>query len=86
MIKHRYGLTREGWLALFEAQNGECLICGEALALPIGTRKDKRRTVVDHCHDTGVVRGLLCGECNLGIGYFKHDEARLRAALAYLSR
>jgi hypothetical protein len=84
MMKYRYGITKDEWLAMFASQNGQCQICKIGLEVPVGTRQDKRRTVVDHCHDTGQVRGLLCGECNLGIGYFKHDPALLQAALAYL--
>ena len=40
--------------------------------------------VVDHCHDTNRVRGLLCTNCNVAIGHMKDDVERLRAAISYL--
>jgi hypothetical protein len=42
--------------------------------------------VVDHCHDTGAVRALLCIQCNAGLGHFDHNPARLRAAASYVER
>lgn len=66
---------------LREAQNGRCAICGTAeAAAPCG------RLHLDHDHTTHVVRGLLCGNCNAGLGQFKDDPVRLRAAIDYLAR
>lgn len=83
-IKSLYGLTKADWMTLFDAQQGRCAICGTALAVEVGSRRDKDRTCVDHCHETGKVRGLLCGRCNLGIGYLRHDPELLRKAERYL--
>lgn len=70
----RYGITVEDYWRMHAQQDGKCLICG-------GTED---RLVVDHCHETSKVRGLLCNRCNVGIGYFRHDPDRLMAASAYL--
>lgn len=77
-LKHKYGLTRDDYDALATAQGGGCGIC--RAPLPAGMRGN-----VDHCHETGRVRGLLCNSCNVGIGHLKHDPARLRAAIDYLT-
>jgi hypothetical protein len=69
----RYGLTRETHEALELAQDARCAICDGALPLR-----------VDHDHSTGRVRGLLCHNCNVGLGHFRDDPALLRRALAYL--
>lgn len=51
----------------------ECVICGDPVEL-----------VVDHCHNTNKVRGMLCGSCNLGLGKFKDDPQLLEFARIYL--
>lgn len=72
----KYGITREEYFALKEAQHGCCAICG---------REPKtRRLAVDHDHATGKVRGLLCAACNMGLGAYRDDIAMLRRAIAYL--
>lgn len=77
----RYGLTPEGYEALFEAQDGRCAICRRPDA------PTKRGMLhVDHCHDTGRVRGLLCSTCNTGIGHLGDDIERVTLALEYLKK
>lgn len=83
-IKHRYGVSKDEWMAKFEQQGGLCAICGFVLTSVVAEVNAKDRTATDHCHETGEFRGLLCGLCNLGIGYLRHDPALLRAAVAYL--
>jgi len=56
-IKKKYGLSQEQYLAMLRAQNGRCACCKR---LP----KPGRWLAVDHCHETGRVRGLLCNMCN----------------------
>jgi hypothetical protein len=75
-LKHHYGISLEQYEALFKRQAGACAIC---------RKKSTRVLCVDHCHITCEVRGLLCRNCNLGIGHFNDDTNRLRAALAYLA-
>lgn len=78
-----YGLTPSDYHALLVAQHGLCAICR---ATSVGQRRNGRALPlhVDHCHTTGRVRGLLCQACNRGIGFFKEQPSRIRAALAYL--
>lgn len=75
-----YRLTRAERLSLVEAQRGRCAICSRTEA-ELG-----EQLCVDHCHDTGRVRGLLCRSCNLGIGYLKDNSERVWQAFAYLVR
>ena len=69
-----YGLTPEEYNSLWDKQNGGCVICGST----------EKKLCVDHCHNTGVVRGLLCTNCNQGLGQFKDDPGLLRSAATYL--
>jgi Recombination endonuclease VII len=78
-LKQKYGMTEADYRALFEAQGGVCAICR---CLPDGV--DLTLLVVDHDHETGRVRGLLCTTCNLGLERFKDDPKLLRAAALYL--
>lgn len=72
----RYGLREEAFDALFQAQSGKCAICQE--------EQQGRSLTVDHDHDTGEVRALLCRECNLGLGQFKDNLLLLRRAVNYM--
>jgi len=74
-LKRRYGISPAEYDALLAKQGGACAIC---------RRRAKGRLCVDHCHVTGMVRGLLCNECNGALGYLRDDQASLVAALAYL--
>jgi hypothetical protein len=71
----RYGIGADQVAALIERQGGVCAICG---------RPDPEH--VDHCHDSGLIRGVLCFNCNGGLGQFGDDIERLRAAIRYLER
>lgn len=64
---------------LHTAQNGKCAICGSEQAA-----KDGRKLALDHHHESGIVRGLLCTTCNQGIGAFRENPDLLRAAISYL--
>ena len=57
--------------------SGVCAICGSA-------RSVKRNLSLDHCHKTGELRGVLCHNCNVGLGHFKDDADLLRRAVDYL--
>lgn len=75
----RYGLTEADYEAMQIAQGFRCAICHS-------TPPPGERLAVDHCHDTGAVRGLLCRRCNTGIGLLRDDPQILSAAVAYLDR
>lgn len=75
-IKKEYGLSRDDFNNLVNEQNGMCAICGTDLA--------DANAHIDHCHGTGVVRGILCGRCNQALGLFKDSISSLKSAIAYL--
>lgn len=81
-LRRNYGINFGDYSRMLGEQGGRCAICGSP---PTGGPKSASRLHVDHDHDTGVVRGLLCNRCNLGIGYFADDPARLAAAIKYLT-
>jgi hypothetical protein len=71
-----YGLRPGEYAAQLELQGGTCAICQG--------QNPHRSIVVDHCHDTGTLRGLLCDACNMGIGGLRDDPALLQRAINYL--
>lgn len=75
---NRFGVKRASIQAIV-ASSQVCEICAKGP----GTRK---RLAIDHCHTSGVLRGMLCHTCNLGLGAFKDNEALLVAAAHYLRR
>ena len=72
-----YGLTMHDYDLLLKRQGGRCLICGTAAT-------KMRPLVVDHNHESGIVRGLLCSECNTAIGLLGDDPALIKRAAEYL--
>jgi Recombination endonuclease VII len=75
----KYGLTPDEWVALFAGQGNRCAICGV-------DANGMKRFHVDHDHETGQVRGILCTKCNVGIGALRDDPALVFQAYLYLSR
>ena len=78
--RERYGITLSEYNEMFAEQDGKCACCGEHQL------EDKRRLAVDHCHDSGDVRGLLCFDCNIGIGKLGDNIEGIERALNYLRR
>lgn len=76
-LKRLYGIDIENYLKILENQNGVCAICKKEC-------KTKSRLSVDHNHETGMVRGLLCNRCNRAIGMFEDNPEILRSAIRYL--
>jgi hypothetical protein len=79
----RYGVTLEWYNQKLAEQGGNCAICKHPETTKI--RGTVIRLAVDHCHDTGVARALLCKECNQAIGLMHHDPVRLAAAASYVT-
>lgn len=73
-----YGMTKEIYENMFTEQNGLCAICGQREPVR------GRRLSIDHHHGNGIVRGLLCTNCNRALGYFKDDVNILNKAVQYL--
>lgn len=80
----RYGLTVEQYEAMVESQGGACAACRKPEREVDPRTQCPKRLAVDHCHETGAVRGLLCSRCNTTLGRCDEDPAVLRALAAYL--
>lgn len=76
--KKDYNWYRETW----EGQDKKCAICKDEIHLR--TEDSKSKACVDHDHETGEVRGLLCNHCNRAIGLFKEDKEVITNALSYI--
>jgi len=74
-LKSLYNLSLEDYENLLLKQDNKCQIC-----------EKEKKLVVDHCHNSGKVRGLLCYGCNTSLGQFKDDTSLLRRAITYLER
>ena len=71
---YKYAMSPSDLVSFLEMRKQSCEICGD------------RGEDIDHCHETGRVRGLLCSNCNRGLGMYKDNPALLQAAAAYLER
>lgn len=77
-LKKAFGISLEDYRALHDEQNGVCVICKKP---ETDFRRGKKLPLcVDHCHETGEVRALLCGACNKGIGYLRDNSDLVRVA------
>jgi hypothetical protein len=79
-LARKYGVTPERYAAMVAQQSGRCAACGGSGEMS----HMQTPLVVDHCHRTGRVRGLLCARCNAAAGYFIDSPDRLMAGAAYL--
>lgn len=78
-LKRKYGITIDEFGDMLAIQGASCAICGATK--PGGTGDFH----VDHCHSSGAIRGLLCSNCNRGLGYFRDNPAALISAAGYLT-
>ena len=79
-LKVKYGITLEEWNVMYEEQGYSCAICNSDAPVGSGVLH------VDHCHDTGKIRGLLCHHCNVALGSFKEDIKILEKAIKYIDK
>lgn len=80
IVRRQYGITLAQYDEMCADQNGKCAICGNS------DEVEGRRLAIDHCHDSGKVRGLLCGKCNRGLGLFYDNQELLGNAISYLTK
>lgn len=79
-----FGLTQEAFEELMRSQGGLCAICGRDEEATHPRTGSKFYLAVDHCHQTGLVRGLLCQRCNRAMGMFGDDPQVMQKAIDYL--
>jgi len=79
-IQRTYGITISDYDEILEEQSGGCAICGRT------PEENGKKLFVDHDHETGEVRGLLCNRCNRCIGSFHDDQYLLRSAANYIEK
>lgn len=78
-IKNKYGITAEEFREMLFQQENKCAICGNEFLT-------SKAPCIDHDHETGKIRGILCNGCNSGIGFLKDSIENLRNAALYLER
>lgn len=78
-IKNMYGLTKEDFFDVLETQDNKCALCNKPF-LSLG----QSHLHIDHCHETNKVRGLLCLQCNVGLGMLGDNIEGLERGIKYL--
>lgn len=78
--KYKTGVSKEKYLDILVKQNYKCAICGKNEA------DNNKKLSIDHCHNTKLIRGLLCTNCNFALGYFKDSKENLERAIEYLNQ
>jgi hypothetical protein len=84
-LKYRYNISVDEFNHMREQQKGCCAICNTKLDIKQDSTFRSKKVAVDHCHETGKVRGLLCSRCNTSIGHFQDDTTLLESAITYLN-
>lgn len=83
-LRKKYGIGIKEYNNLLRLQNNRCLICG--MHRLRAKKKFNTRLHVDHNHNTKEIRGLLCNNCNAGLGYFNESIKLLKRAMEYLNK
>lgn len=86
MLKIKYGLSIEQYETLLNEQGGVCAICKRKETVVSNKKGGIDSLRVDHCHNSLQVRGLLCQNCNFGLGHFKDNIVFLKSAINYLDK
>jgi hypothetical protein len=82
-LQYSYGITYSQYVVLRQEQDDCCAICGRPETARV-RGGGERQLAVDHDHESGAIRGLLCHSCNIGLGYFGESAERLDFAASYL--
>lgn len=82
-LKRNYGIAYRVYHQMLESQNNKCAVCGGE-GFIMNKDRHKLKLVVDHCHATGKVRGLLCHNCNRALSLFHDNIETLTKAINYL--
>jgi hypothetical protein len=85
-LKRLFGMTLIEYNLLSEYQNNLCAICNNPETILDNKQLGVRKLAVDHCHITNTNRGLLCFNCNIGLGKFKDSIQELEKAILYLKK
>lgn len=80
-LKDRYNMSLEDYQSMLDGQDNKCKLCNIVLDSSCKALKPH----IDHCHITGVIRGMLCHNCNAGLGHFKDSIVLLDKAKEYLN-
>ena len=75
----QFGITHDDYERLLKLQNGVCKICKK-----FKLQSNKNHMAIDHCHKSGKIRGILCGDCNKSLGGFFDNINYLKRAIKYL--
>lgn len=81
-----YGITDAEYTKLLIEQGGVCAVCRQPETRRMGPAGGTRPLAVDHDHETGEIRGLLCSRCNAALGFLNDDPALVEAALGYITK
>tara|TARA_B100001057_G_scaffold133155_1_gene132593 strand:- start:338 stop:772 length:435 start_codon:yes stop_codon:yes gene_type:complete len=84
ILKTKFGISLDQYNDMLKKQNNRCMVCNQ-----LETRRSNKGGIrflaVDHCHTTGKVRGLLCGNCNVALGLLNEDRDRIQKLIEYIS-
>lgn len=85
-LRYRYGITVKQFEDLVTTQKGNCAICNKKLEINADGISRTKNVAVDHCHKTGKVRGVLCKNCNIALGFMGDSVENLTKAIEYLKQ
>jgi hypothetical protein len=84
-LKKKFGISSSDFDIMLSNQGNGCAICGDENPLP-SRGHGTSGFVVDHCHETGIIRAILCGNCNKAIGFMRDDPTTAGKAAEYLKK